>query len=139
METKNAVILVAAFLLVVVGGGMWGCPQYNVWQQGLEGEAELARAKQNRQIAIEEAEARLASASKLGEAKFQEAEGWAKAEVARAHGVAEANAIIGQSLKGNDAYLRYLWIQALEANDSDVIYVPTEANLPILEATRLDP
>jgi hypothetical protein len=33
---------------------MGGCPHYRVWQQGLEGEAELKRAQQNRQIAIED-------------------------------------------------------------------------------------
>ncbi len=31
----------------------------------------------------------------------------------------------------------YLWINGLELNKNAVIYVPTEANLPILEAGRL--
>lgn len=128
--------VIGTLFLVLIGLGAWGCPQYNVWQQGLAGQADLERAKQDRQIAIEEANARLASAEKLGEAKFVEAQGWAKAEVERAKGVAEANKIIGNSLQGNDAYLRYLWIQSLESGDGEVIYVPTEANLPILEATR---
>jgi hypothetical protein len=56
--------------------------------------------------------------------------------IARAHGVAEANKIIGNSLKGNEAYLRYLWIHNLAESKGDVIYVPTEAGLPILEAGR---
>jgi hypothetical protein len=56
------------------------------------------------------------------------------AEVARARGVAEANRIIGDSLKGNEAYLRYLWIHNLESGSNSVIYIPTEAGLPILEA-----
>lgn len=105
----------------------WGCPHYNVWQQGMEGEAELARAKQNRQIKIAEAEAEQESA-KLH----------AKAEIERAKGVAEANKIVGDSLKGHDEYLRYLWITGLESGPNrEVIYVPTEASLPILEAGRL--
>jgi len=33
--------------------------------------------------------------------------------------------------------LTYLWIQALYDESNSVIYVPTEANMPILEATRL--
>lgn len=31
----------------------------------------------------------------------------------------------------------YIWIQGLQTNNMQVVYVPTEANLPILEATRL--
>ena len=40
---------------LILGGiclGLWGCPHYHVWQQGLAGEAELRRTQQNRQIAI---------------------------------------------------------------------------------------
>ena len=42
----------------------------------------------------------------------------------------------GESLKNNESYLRYLWIQGLQDGTSEVIYIPTEANLPILEAAR---
>ena len=50
--------------------------------------------------------------------------------------MAAANEIIGQSLKNNEAYLRYLWIQNLESGSNSVVYVPTEAGLPILEAGK---
>ena len=60
----------------------------------------------------------------------------AQAEVERAKGVARANKIIGDSLQGNEAYLRYLWIQGLQTNKMNVVYIPTEASLPILEASR---
>lgn len=115
-------ILLAAFTALV----MWGCPNYNVWQQGMAGEAELRRAEQNRQIAIKEANAKRDAAALLAEA-----------EIERAKGVAAANKIIGDSLSGNEAYLRYLWIQNLQSNEMQVVYVPTEANLPIMESTRL--
>jgi len=105
---------------------MWGCPKYNVWQKGLAGQAELKKAEWNRQIAIKEAGAKRESATML-----------AAAEVERAKGVAEANQIIGESLKENEAYLRYLWIMGLQDGSSEIIYVPTEANLPILEASRI--
>ena len=113
--------------LLVLLFGMWGCPQYNVWEAGLSGQAELRRAEQNRQIAIEEAKAKKESAQCL-----------ADAEIIRAEGVAKANKIIGDSLKGNEAYLRYLWIDGLNNNQQNVIYVPTEAGLPILEAGKRD-
>ena len=112
-------------ILVVVVLVLWGCPNYRVYQQGLEGEAELKRAQQNLQIVIQEAQAKKEAAKMLAEA-----------EVIRARGVDSVNRIIGQGLKGNDAYLHYLWLQQLGANNNEVIYVPTEANLPIMEAGR---
>lgn len=117
--------LAAAAVLSFVIAGMVGCPSYNVWRQGLRGKAQLREAEWSRQIAVQEAKAKLDSAKHL-----------ADAEVARAEGVARANRIIGQSLHDNEAYLRYLWIQNLHESAGDVIYIPTEAGLPILEAGR---
>lgn len=121
----GVVSLGLTLFLIIIGMMMWGCPQYNVWQAGLAGQAQLAQATANRKIAIQEAEAKKEAAAMLAEA-----------EVARAKGVAEANRIIGDSLKGNEAYLRYLWIHNLEAGNNAVIYIPTEAGLPILEAGK---
>lgn len=116
----GAVALTGAIAL-----GMWGIPKYRVYSQELRGQAALREAEWDRKIAIEEAQARLESA-KLDR----------QAEVERARGVAEANEIIADGLGGSEGYLRYLWIQGLQDEKSEVIYVPTEANLPILEATR---
>jgi len=104
---------------------MYIAPKYRVYSAQMQGEAEYAQAEQNRRISILEAEAALESARSL-----------ALAEVERARGVAQANEIIGQSLKNNEAYLRYLWIQNLESGSNSVVYVPTEAGLPILEAGK---
>jgi regulator of protease activity HflC (stomatin/prohibitin superfamily) len=111
-----------------VGGCMYVYPQYDVYQQRMAGEAELQRADSNRQIKVREAQA-LYDASKMT----------AQAEVERAKGVAEANKIIANSLGGPEGYLRWRYIEMLENsghNGRDVIYVPTEANLPILEAGK---
>lgn len=116
---------VGAIVICLSGLLMWGCPNYSVYQQNLEGEAELARAKQNRQIAVQEAQAKKESAKDL-----------ADAEVIRAEGAAKANLIIGESLKGNESYLHYLFINNMEHTKNQVIYLPTEAGLPILEANR---
>lgn len=121
----SSIVILAISGVVVLGAALWGLPQYGVWQQELAGRAELVRAEQNRRIAVLEAQARL-EAEELN----------AAAEVARAHGVAEANAIVAEGLGGPEGYLRYLWIQSLGENGQDVIYIPTEAGLPILEATR---
>ena len=119
------IIGIGATLVLGIGGYMYIAPKYRVYSATMAGEAEYAQAEQNRRISILEAEAELESAKSL-----------AAAEVERAKGVAQANEIIGQSLKDNEAYLRWKWIQNLENGNNAVIYVPTEAGLPILEAGK---
>ena len=104
-------------------------PVMQPWWAEQTGKAELAQAEQNRQIAVKEAQAKLDSSKLL-----------AQAEVERASGVAQANKIIGESLKQNEDYLRYLFINGLFENPNqnrEIIYIPTETGLPILEANRL--
>lgn len=115
---------VVSFILTLVGL-LYAIPQYNVWRASLAGEAELRRAEQNRRITVEEANAKKAAAQAL-----------ADAEVIRAKGVAEANRIVGESLSDSENYLRYLWIDNLGNTSNQVIYIPTEAGLPILEAGK---
>lgn len=50
--------------------------------------------------------------------------------------MAEANRIIGDSLKGNEGHLRYRYIDALKTTPDQAIYLPAEAGLPILEVQR---
>jgi len=118
--------LIFTFICMLILGYLFASPQYHVWSQRLLGEAELARADSNRKIRTLEAIAEQEASKALAEA-----------EIIRAKGVAEANKIIGSSLKDNEGYLRYLWIQGLKTNNKEVVYVPTEASLPIMEANRL--
>lgn len=106
---------------LLVGSLMYGCPRYSVWQQEMAGKAEFAKAEQNRQIKIEEAKANL-EAEKLN----------ALAEIERAKGMAEAIRIENGSL--TKTYIQYLWVRQQGDALSKVVYIPTEANLPILEA-----
>lgn len=125
MRIQYSISIGIAGLVILTTGVLVGGPMYAVWQSEKSGQASYAAAESTRRITVLEAQAKLDSAKLL-----------ADAEVARAEGVARANAIIGKSLEGNEAYLRYLWIQALEQKENEVIYVPTEANLPIMEAGR---
>lgn len=124
------IVSVCFLSIIVVASLVWGSCAigrvYSVWAQGKEGEAELARAESNRQIKTLEAKAKMESSKHL-----------ADAEIIRAKGVAEANKIIGDSLQGNEAYLRYLWIHNIAEGNNQIIYIPTESNLPLLEANRL--
>lgn len=116
-----AVIIFAVMALVAIP--FWGLPKFGVYRANLAGQAELSQAQHNRQIAIAEAEAELASADLK-----------AQADVIRATGIAEANEIIGKSITME--YIQWRWVEGLHNGETEVIYVPTEANLPILEATR---
>lgn len=126
--TALAVIFGAFLLFGGIGGCMYGYPQYTVYSSRMAGEAELAQANYGKQVAVQTAIA------KKDAAQYE-----AQAEITRAGGVAQANKIIGDSLKDNEAYLRYLFVNGLENTKNQVIYVPTEAQLPILEAGRKVP
>lgn len=118
------IILYAGLVGVGFIGLFAGIPAWIRYQNLLNAKNELAQQQYLKQVAIATAE------SKNESAKYE-----AEAEVTRAKGVAQANQIIGDSLKGNEGYLRYLWITGLETgSNAERIYIPTEAGIPILEA-----
>lgn len=116
-------IAIVAVVCCIIAVCMVGCPSYNVWQQEMSGKAEFAKAEQNRRIKIEEAKANL-EAEKLN----------AQAEIERAKGAAEAIRIENGSI--TPTYIQYLWVRQQNNVPNKVIYIPTEANLPILEAKK---
>lgn len=130
-------IVVATIVVAFLWALIWGWQHMRVFVAEYSGRAEYVRAEQNRQIAVLEAQAQNEAATSQAQAKVKIAEAESDAEIARARGVAEANKIIGDSLKGNEDYLRYLYITGLSGRDGQIIYVPTEAGLPILEANRI--
>lgn len=110
---------VGGVLLVLIIGGMWGCPEYEVYKQNRYGQAELSKASQTRQIAIEQA----------------------KAEELAAQHRANAIKIMGQAAKDFPEYRKQEFIGAFaeamhNGKINQIIYVPTEAGIPITEATR---
>lgn len=88
-------------------------PQYRVHSKRLAGEAALAEAQSSRLAAIVE-----------GRAKKESTISFAQAEVISAEGAANAK--------------RILQIQAVEDTKASLIYVRTEAGLPVTEARRFD-
>lgn len=99
--------------------GLYGCPQYTVYEQQLAGEAELKRAEQNRQILVQQATA--------------------EREAAKAR--AEAIEVVGAAAKAFPEYRQQEFIGAFaealkEGKMNQIIYVPTEANIPIIEAGK---
>jgi regulator of protease activity HflC (stomatin/prohibitin superfamily) len=120
-STRNIAIVAISVLVTLILLNAFIGPQYNVWKQSLAGKAELQKAEYTRQVAVLEAQAKKDSASQLAEA-----------EIIRAQGVAKANQIIGDSLKGNPAYLQYLWITQGEENTNRTVYmVPSNGGAPV--------
>ncbi len=120
---QEGFIMIAITLFVIVGIAslFFIFPIYNVWAQEKRGQADLAEAEWSKQIAIEEARAEKDSATLKAEA-----------DIIRAAGIAEANVIIASSL--TDKYITWKWVEGLHDGSSEVIYIATEAGIPILEA-----
>lgn len=113
----------AAAAIGVLAFLFWVFPQIGVYNRTMAGKAALMEAESTRQVRVLEAKAKMDSASLE-----------ADAEIARARGVAEANKIIGDSLKDNPRYLQYLYITGLQEGSekgNKTIYVPTEGGLPV--------
>lgn len=123
--------IIALLFLGLIIGTMWAAPQYRIYSMEMRGKAVLAEAENSRQVAVREALAMKDSALYKAEA-----------EIIRAEGVAKANRIVAEGLGGPEGYLRYLAIEAMqkqaENKNSMTVYIPTEAGIPITEATRFN-
>lgn len=111
--------VVTAIAIVFIGGFLLAWPHYKVWQQGMSGQARLAEAQQSKQIAIESAKAELESAQLR----------------------AQAIKVIGETAKQYPEYRNQEFIGAFgdalrDGKIQQIVYVPTEANIPILEAGK---
>ena len=115
---KIIIVSVMSVILILVIG-MIGFPLYNVWQKGLEGEANLKKAEQEKLIQITQAKAELESSQYR----------------------AKAIETIGEMAKKFPEYRQQEFIGAFaealkEGTIQQIIYVPTETNIPILENSR---
>lgn len=131
MKRISLILLASTFTLS-------SCWQFNREQSYKDAENEgksiLVKAESEKKALIEQAKAENEAATLQAEAKIKIAKAEAQAEIERAKGLAEANRIIGESIKGNHEYLQYLKIDAVRTAKGDKIYIPTETLLPITEA-----
>jgi hypothetical protein len=127
MKTQQIIKLVVACVAILLLL-MFGMPVYWVWSAGMTGKAQFRKATYNRQVRVLEAKAEAEAAS------------WhQQRDTVQAHGIARANAIIGNSLKDNQPYLVFKWLETLREikGNGQVIYLPGLSPLPVTEATRL--
>lgn len=128
---RGAGFTVGSIIVLAIVGALIliGLPTYNVYSKQMAGKAAYEQAVQDRRIRVLEAQAALDSARLT-----------AQAEIERAKGTNEANRIMSESLGGPENYLRWSYIHMLEETAGkqgrEVIYIPTEAGMPILEAGR---
>lgn len=113
LTTIGGIILLTIALMVAL-------PPYFVWSQRLSGQAELAKAESARRVQV------------------AQAEGEKEAAVLRA----QAIEIVGKAAQDFPQYRTQEFIGAFaealkEGKITQIMYVPTEANIPIVEAGRL--
>jgi len=125
VDGAKVAMFITFLIIVIIALMMVGCPHYNVWNQNMRGQAELARAEYNKRILVVEAE------MNLEVERFN-----ATAEVERARGAAESMQVIRDSGYLDELYILYRWVLGVHPR-AQIIYVPTEGMLPILEAGRL--
>jgi hypothetical protein len=119
------VTVILALIVAILFGVAALTKKYGIWSKEQRGRAALAEAQFSKLVQVEEAKANLAS-EELN----------AQAEIVRAKGAAES--IKAEAGSITPEYIQYLWVrQQKNLNDKTVIYIPTEANLPLLEAPRL--
>lgn len=117
--TVGVLVLVLGIVFLFRAAG----PQLNLYKANTEKKAVIAEQRAKSEAA------EFAARSAVTQAKAK-----AEAMVIEATALAESQRIIAATL--TDEFVRYLYIKAIEGNPNQVIYVPTEAGLPILEAGR---
>lgn len=120
--------IVSWIIIALIVGMMWLFPTLGPWWAQQAGLSEFRQAEQNRLILIEQAEA-----------EQQVARLRAEAERDAAALRAEAISIIGEAARQYPEYRTQEFIGAFaialeNGNIDQIIYVPTEASIPILEA-----
>ena len=118
---EGGILILASIVIIslIIVGIMAGIPKYNVYSSRLSGEAALAKADSVKKVLVTQAQAEKDAA------------------VLRA----DAINIVGQAAKDFPEYREQEFIGAFaEAMQNGaiekIIYVPTEANIPIIEARQ---
>lgn len=117
--------IIFAFCLLI-GGIMWAVPKYKLYAADIE-----------KRTLISEAKAKAEAAEHTAKAEVTKANYEADRDRIRAQGVADSNKLIDSSL--SDQYIKWHYIDQMTRHGNQLIYVPTEGGIPILESSRLQP
>lgn len=113
-------------VVLVIGGAMWGLPKYKLYKADHEKQTLTITAKAKSQAAEYTAK------TEVTKANYE-----AERDRIRAQGVADSNRLIADSL--TEEYITWHYIDQMSRHSNQIIYVPTEGGVPIMEANRLKP
>ena len=119
----TAIIVVIVVFIGIIFAWKAITPKLNLYKANTENQKVISQQRAQSDAAVYAAKSTVTQSKAMAEA-----------EIERAKGAAAAQAIIADTL--TEPYLRYLYIQGLGTSEHEVIYLPTEAGLPILEAGR---
>ncbi|WP_162941578.1 hypothetical protein [Desertimonas flava] len=122
---KAVATVIVAIVLVIVGWKVVS-PKLNLYRSNTEKQSVIAEQEAISQAEVYAAQKRVTAAEAEAEARIIEAES-----------IAESQRIISETL--TPEYLTWRFYEVLATTENEIIYVPTEAGLPILEAARNTP
>lgn len=117
--------------------GMTSCYDFNREQKEKDavtaGKSILFKAEFSKKAKVEQAKADFESAKLEADTRLIESEANAKSKLIEANAKSKAIEVVGNALKRNPEYLKFQMIEGMYRYKSNkTIYVPTEANLPII-------
>ncbi|CAL1690722.1 hypothetical protein MMB232_00856 [Brevundimonas subvibrioides] len=77
--TVSAIVVTVLLFVMLISGGLVGCPYYKVWERKMAGQAELQYQQGARQALIAQAAAEDEASIKRAEAATRRVRGWADA------------------------------------------------------------
>lgn len=137
IQARERALSVSRFVVKVTVGVVVGCVALWLLVAWLSPKLNLYRAETERRAVIAEARAEAEAAQFTAERQVEIATAQAEADRIRAAGIADANATIAESL--TPEYVRWYFVDRLDNIDGQIIYVPTEAGVPLPEAGRAVP
>jgi hypothetical protein len=123
IDTKVVVIVIMVALDIIVGLTLF----YFMVKNDRKREARNAEQAGEEKLKKSEKEGKLAQSQK-GATELQ-----IELDIMRAKGTAEVAKIIGEAVKGNEGYLKWCLIHQLNDTKNKVVYIPTEAGIPVIE------
>jgi regulator of protease activity HflC (stomatin/prohibitin superfamily) len=130
---KNSTITLGLLLSL----GLTSCYDFSREQDEKDavtaGKCILFKAESSKKAKVEQAKADFESAKLEADTRLIEAETSAKTKLIEANAKAKAIQIVGNALSNNSEYLKFQMIEGMyKYKANKTVYVPTEANLPII-------
>jgi hypothetical protein len=130
--TVSAIVVTVLLFVMLISGGLVGCPYYKVWERKMAGQAELQYQQGARQALIAQAAAEDEASIKRAEAATRRVRGWADAAKRGCEDVGLTNdrACINQLLRDAATYSI-----AKEGHEGVIVSVGTPVSVAVQPQT----